>query len=41
MDQPIIKEIIRLFAIRISVTRETPSSYPVEMLYRYFNTLHQ
>ena len=40
MDQPIIKEIIRLFAIRISFGRGTNANDPVELLFHYFNNLH-
>jgi len=41
MDQPIINEIIKLFAIRISANRRTSISNPVDQLLRYFNTLHR
>lgn len=41
MDQPIIKEIIRLFAIRLSSGRGTSGNNPVELLLHYFNTLHR
>jgi len=41
MDQPIIKELIKLFAVRISSDRGTTSSNAIELLLHYFNTLHR